>query len=113
MVMVTKASNKQNLIQAYNFEFASVSIIALVIIVFLPMFVDPLLNKTSYDFITVYQKISDALIGAFAILAMYTGIRGWEMATKKTHKTIYVTAMAVGLLSVVQFLWMGLPTIFS
>jgi ABC-type nickel/cobalt efflux system permease component RcnA len=112
--MVSKArQKKQNIIQAYNFEFAMVSIIALVIIVFLPIFVDPLLNHTSYDFITVYQKISDLLIGVFGVFAIYTGVRGWEMALKKTHKTVYVIALAVGLLSVIQFLWMGLPTIFS
>jgi hypothetical protein len=111
--MVSKAPTKQNVVQRFNYEFALASIIALVVIVFLPMFIDPALNQTSFDTITVYQKISDGLIAIFAILAVYTGVRGWEMATRKTHKTIYVTAISVGILAVVQFLWMGLPTILS
>jgi hypothetical protein len=116
MVMVTKAApklSKQNIIQLHNFEFAYGSIIALVVIVFMPYFATPYLNGTSFDTIATYERISDILIGAFAVLAIYTGLRGLEMATKKTHKTVYVTAITVGLLSVVQFLWMGLPTIFS
>lgn len=111
--MATKAQPKQNIIQRNNFEFAVASIVGLVVIVFLPLFVDPLLNQTSYNTITTYEKISDALIAVVAILAVYTGVRGWEMATRKTHKTVYVTAISVGVLAIVQFLWMGLPTIFS
>ncbi|MDB5183799.1 MAG: hypothetical protein JWO07_480 [Candidatus Saccharibacteria bacterium] len=112
--MVTQAkTSKKNIIQLHNFEFAVASVIALVVIVFLPFFVAPLLNQASFDTITAYEKISDALIALVAILAIYTGIRGWEMALKKTHKTVYVTAISVGVLAIVQFLWMGLPTIFS
>jgi fumarate reductase subunit D len=108
-----KKQPKRNVIQEHNLHFATASIIVLIIVIFLPLVIDPLFNGASYDTSTAYIKISNTLIGLLALLAIYSGYHGLKQAKRHLHWSVYVTALTVGILSFIQFLWLGLPAIFG